>query len=75
MQREAGKSIWECSEERAKFLKEHNAVEILEKEKEVDTFENFEKELKEVENIIDYDIEEKPKVIFKSNKKKKTSKK
>lgn len=28
-QRVADKSVWECEEERGKFLLEHNAVEIL----------------------------------------------
>lgn len=30
IRREAGKSEWECSEERAKFLLDHKAVEIIE---------------------------------------------
>lgn len=35
VKRVAGKSEWECSEERAKFLIEHNAVEVIKEEKEL----------------------------------------
>lgn len=53
-QRKAGKSEWVCSKERADFLVEHNAVEIIEELKK-DVFEEFEKE---VTGEIKYNIEE-----------------
>lgn len=59
--RKANESIWECSEERAEYLKEHNAVEILTKQKE------------EVKKEIIEEVKEEQK--SKTTKKKKTSKK
>ena len=53
--RESEKSIWECSKERAEFLKEHNAVEILQEIKE-----ETKKEI----------VEEKPKTTKKKTSKK-----
>lgn len=60
---------FKVSEERAQYLKEHNAVEILEEPKK-DVFEEFEKEVEEevAETVIEEKKKEKP-------KKKKSSKK
>ena len=66
---------WETSEERAKFLKGHGVVEIVEEKK--DKKEEIKEEKEEVEATIEYSNEElKPKAtIKKTTKKKKTSKK
>ena len=56
--REKGKSEWVCSEERANFLLEHNAVEIIEKEEPI------------VEATIEYHEEEKEPQVKVSKKKK-----
>lgn len=58
--REKEKSVWTCDEERAKFLLEHNAIEIIEKEEPVE------------EPKIEYHEEKKePQVKFSKKKKSK----
>lgn len=68
----AGKSEWECSKERADYLLEHKAVEIVKEVKEEkDVFEKYEEEIAKEET------QEKPQATFKKkeSKKKKASKK
>lgn len=68
VKREAGKSEWKCSKERYLFLKEHNAVELIEIEK---------VELPKTEELIKVVEIKEPETVktVKTTSKKKTSKK
>jgi|GEM_PF-5792698 len=69
--------IWEVSEERANFLKEHGVVEIIEEESKTDIIENeFEVKSEEVKELVNEKVQETEEIVkTKPNKKKKASKK
>lgn len=71
--------VWEVSEERANFLKEHGVIEFVEEEKEIDITENeFEIRSEEVKELVDekiQEVEETKEEQPKSNKNKKHGKK